>query len=39
MRKALDEMPIDNAFKEQLIMVFTQTASHMMNQEQAEVSN
>jgi hemoglobin len=39
MRKALDEIPIDNAFKEQLIMAFTQTASHMMNQEQAEVSN
>ncbi|MFB3100799.1 MAG: group II truncated hemoglobin [Gammaproteobacteria bacterium] len=37
MRKALDEMPIDNAFREQLIMAFTQTANHMMNQEQALV--
>ena len=35
MRKALDEMPIDAAFREQLIMAFTQTANHMMNQEQA----
>jgi len=34
MRKALDEMPIDAAFREQLIMAFTQTANHMMNQEQ-----
>jgi len=39
MRKALDEMPIDSAFKEQLIMAFTQTASHMMNQEMTEVLN
>ncbi len=31
MRKALDEMPIDAAFKAQLIMAFTQTANHMMN--------
>lgn len=37
MRKALDEMPIDSAFREQLIMAFTQTANHMMNQEQATV--
>ena len=37
MRKALDEMPIDAAFREQLIMAFTQTANHMMNQEQAPV--
>ena len=37
MRKALDEIPIDNAFREQLIMAFTQTANHMMNQEQALV--
>jgi hemoglobin len=37
MRKALDEMPIDAAFREQLIMAFTQTANHMMNQEQATV--
>lgn len=36
MRKALNEMPIDHVFKEQLIMAFTQTADHMMNQEQAE---
>ncbi len=35
MRKALDEMPIDAAFREQLIMAFTQTANHMMNQKQA----
>jgi len=35
MRKALNEMPIDAAFREQLIMAFTQTANHMMNQEQA----
>jgi hemoglobin len=35
MRKVLDEMPIDAAFREQLIMAFTQTANHMMNQEQA----
>lgn len=35
MRKALNEMPIDNAFREQLIMAFTQTANHMMNNEQA----
>jgi hemoglobin len=34
MRKALDEMPINAAFREQLIMGFTQTANHMMNQEQ-----
>ncbi len=32
MRKALEEMPIDNAFREQLIMGFTQTANYMMNQ-------
>jgi truncated hemoglobin YjbI len=32
MRKALEEIPIDNAFREQLIMGFTQTANHMMNQ-------
>lgn len=31
MRNALDEMPIDAAFREQLIMAFTQTANHMMN--------
>lgn len=37
MRNALDEMPIDSAFREQLIMAFTQTANHMMNQEQATV--
>ncbi len=37
MRKSLDEMPIDAAFKAQLIMAFTQTANHMMNQEQATV--
>jgi len=37
MRKALDEMPIDAAFKAQLIMAFTQTANHMMNQEQTTV--
>ncbi len=37
MRKALDEMPIDSAFREQLIMAFTQTANHMMNQEQIQV--
>jgi hemoglobin len=37
MRKALNEMPIDAAFREQLIMAFTQTANHMMNQEQATV--
>ena len=37
MRKALDEMPIDAAFREQLIMAFTQTATHMMNQEQVAV--
>jgi truncated hemoglobin YjbI len=35
MRKALGEMAIDAAFREQLIMAFTQTANHMMNQEQA----
>ena len=33
MRKALDEMPIFAAFREQLIMAFTHTANHMMNQE------
>ena len=38
MRKALDEMTIDNAFKEQLMMAFAQTANHMMNQEQVNVS-
>ena len=37
MRKALDEMPIDSAFREQLIRAFTQTANHMMNQEQVTV--
>jgi hemoglobin len=37
MRKALAVMPIDAAFREQLIMAFTQTANHMMNQEQATV--
>ena len=37
MRKALNEILIDNAFKEQLIMAFTQTADHMMNQEQVNV--
>ncbi len=37
MRKALQEMPIDNAFKEQLHMAFTQTANHMMNQEQIKL--
>ncbi len=37
MRKALNEMPIDAAFREQLIMAFTQTANHMMNQEQTTV--
>lgn len=36
MRKALDEMPIDAEFREQLIMAFTQTANHMMNKEQVE---
>jgi hemoglobin len=33
MHKALDEMPIDPAFSEQMIMAFTQTENHMMNQE------
>ncbi len=33
MCKALNEMSIDAAFREQLIMAFTQTANHMMNQE------
>ena len=37
MCKALDEIPIDNAFREQLIMAFSQTADHVMNQEQALV--
>ena len=37
MRKALDEMPIEAAFREQLIMAFTQTANHMMNKVQSEV--
>ena len=36
MLKALDEMPIDDASREQLIMAFSQTADHMMNQEQPE---
>jgi len=31
MCKALDEIPIDNAFREQLIMAFSQTAGHVMN--------
>ncbi len=31
MRMTLDEMPIDAALREQLIMSFTQTANHMMN--------
>ena len=35
MRKALDEMPIVAAFREQLIMAFTHTANHMMQQDQA----
>ena len=37
MRIAIDEIPIESAFKEQLIMAFTQTANHMMNQEQVEI--
>lgn len=37
MRKALDEILIDNAFREQLIMAFSQTANHMMNREHAFV--
>ncbi len=37
MRKALNEMPIECAFRVQLIMAFTQTANHMMNKEQVEV--
>jgi len=37
MRKALDEMLIDSKFIEQLVMAFTQTANHMINQEQIEV--
>jgi len=37
MRKALDEILINPKFREQLIMAFTQTANHMMNQEQIEV--
>lgn len=37
MRKALDEIPIDAAFREQLFMAFTQTANHMINKEQVEL--
>ena len=33
MRKALDELPIDAAFRERLIMGFTQTANHLVNQD------
>ena len=29
MRKALNEMPMDSAFREQPIMAFTQTANHI----------
>jgi len=29
MRKALNKMPIDSAFREQQIMAFTQTANHI----------
>lgn len=38
MHKALQEMPIDNAFREQLLMAFAQTANHMMNQEPGRVT-
>ncbi len=38
MRKALDEMLIDDSFREQLIMVFSQTADHVMNKECVELT-